>query len=500
MDYSAFVDGEKTLLIAPAGYGKTHTIVECLEHTTGCQLILTHTHAGVASLKEKIKNANIATNRYSVETISSFAQKYVNSFYTGADIPDQEDSKNYHPFIIRKAKVIFESKIVKKILQATYSGLFIDEYQDCTKIQHEMILTLAKSIKTHILGDPMQGIFNFNGDLVDFDTDLLEFTRFPDLSIPYRWYQEDNNKVLGDMFIEIRKLLEERKDVDLSSKKINGLYFIIVDSGDIRNSASYYRKCLDKLISNPENNTDFNNLLIIVPEYKEVRADGKIVPRGDINHRVKIRAQIDYKKSLSLIEAIDDKSFYTLARDIDTICASIQREKTPINKIKKNVLEKIFNKTEINTWFNENDIRNKKAVDEKFKANIVKDKLSLFLSQPIPSNMKSIILDLKNILKIKYNRDELIYAILNALTHSDLEGISVYEAMKNQRNYYRHAGRKINGKCIGTTLLTKGLEFDTVAILDADKFDNPKHLYVALTRCCKKLIIFSSKNILSPYS
>ncbi|MFV1977526.1 MAG: hypothetical protein ACC651_17435 [Candidatus Scalindua sp.] len=43
-------------------------------------------------------------------------------------------------------------------------------------------------------------------------------------------------------------------------------------------------------------------------------------------------------------------------------------------------------------------------------------------------------------------------------------------------------GRKIKGKCIGTTLLTKGLEFDTVAILNARKFDCPKNLYVALTR------------------
>jgi DNA helicase IV len=89
---------------------------------------------------------------------------------------------------------------------------------------------------------------------------------------------------------------------------------------------------------------------------------------------------------------------------------------------------------------------------------------------------------------------------LNALTNSDLEGKSVFEAMKDQRNIIRRMGRKIDGKCIGTTLLTKGLEFDTVAVLDADKFDNPKHLYVALTRCCKRLIIFTSKNILSPYS
>ena len=63
MNYKAFVDGKKTLLIAPAGYGKTHTIVQCLNYASGKQLILTHTHAGVASIKEKVKKENIAGNK-----------------------------------------------------------------------------------------------------------------------------------------------------------------------------------------------------------------------------------------------------------------------------------------------------------------------------------------------------------------------------------------------------------------------------------------------------
>ena len=59
IDYKEFVSKEKSLLIAPAGYGKTHTIAECLKYIDGTQLILTHTHAGVASLKEKIKKIGI---------------------------------------------------------------------------------------------------------------------------------------------------------------------------------------------------------------------------------------------------------------------------------------------------------------------------------------------------------------------------------------------------------------------------------------------------------
>lgn len=500
MDYQAFVDGNKTLLVAPAGYGKTYTIVESLKYTTGRQLILTHTHAGVASIKEKIKISSIASNQYNVETISSFAQKYVNAFYTGTDTPDQENSIEYHPFIIDKAAIIFKSNVIKDVIKVTYAGLFVDEYQDCTKSQHEMILALSESLRTHILGDPLQGIFNFNGDLVDFDTDLSGFERVPDLSTPHRWYQEGNNSALGDKLKEVRSLLEQEDVVDFSSYNIEGLYIINVHSDDIRNSGSGYRKCLNKIISNPDNNPDYDSLLIIVPEYEEVKDDGRKVPKGNIKDRAQIRAQIDYSKSLALIEAIDDRSFYSLARKIDTLCSTIGRARKPVKRIKEDVLEIIFHKSGLNNWFNENGIKNKHADADKIKTTALKSTIDLFVSEPSPSNMNNIILGLKNSLKIKYKRDGLLYAVLNALKHSDLEGILVYEAMKNHRNVIRRSGRKIKGKCIGTTLLTKGLEFDTVAILDADKFDCPKHLYVALTRCCKNLFVFSSQNALSPYN
>jgi len=500
MDYQAFVDGDKTLLVAPAGYGKTYTIVESLKYTTGRQLILTHTHAGVASIKDKIKESNIASNQYNVETISSFAQKYVNAFYTGTDIPDQEDSRKHHPFIIDKAANIFKSNVIKNIIKATYDGLFVDEYQDCTKAQHELILVLSESLRTHILGDPLQGIFDFNGELVNFKTDLLGFDRVPDLSIPYRWYQEGNNSALGDKLKEIRSLLQQEAVVDFSSDSIEGLHIINVNPDDFRNPKSGYRVYLHKIISNPDNNPDFDSLLIIVPAYQKVKDNGQEIPKGDIKDRAQIRAQIDYSKSLTLIEAIDDKSFYSLAQKIDNLCLSIGRAVNPVKRIKKDVLDKIFNISQLAEWFNENGIKNKHANTDKKKAATLKSTIYFFVSKPFPSNMNNIITELKNNLKIKYKREGLLYAILNALKHSDLEGISVYEAMKNQRNVIRRSGRRIKGKCIGTTLLTKGLEFDTVAIIDADKFDCPKHLYVALTRCCKNLFVFSSQNVLSPYN
>ena len=67
----------------------------------------------------------------------------------------------------------------------------------------------------------------------------------------------------------------------------------------------------------------------------------------------------------------------------------------------------------------------------------------------------------------------------------------MFEAMKMLQNTVRHQGSSIDGKCFGTTLLTKGLEFDTVVVYDANKFEDAKNFYVAISRACKKLIIIT---------
>lgn len=495
MDYQAFVDGRKTLLVAPAGYGKTYTIAESLKYTDGKQLILTHTHAGVASIKEKIKKLNIETKKYSIETISSFAQKYFHAFYTGKDTPDQEQ-KGYHSFVIQKAKEVFTSPLVKRVITASYTGLFVDEYQDCSKNQHAMILVLSNTLPTHIVGDPMQGIFDFNGDAVNFDEDFNEFEMVPELSIPHRWYQEGNNSGLGDILKGYRELLKSGKSIPLESNPDNGLYVVSVTRDDFQNPQSTYRKGLNKLLVNPNNDQDYESLLLIVPEYEEVKGNGNRIPKGKISHRAQIRTQIDYSKSLTLLEAIDDKSFYAIAKKADILIDGVVRANNKVLRVRKDVLLAIFNKTDLDIWFNDVGLKNKKDENDKNRSTVFQSKIDIFIGAPSAANLYEIILEAKNGLKLKYKRDEIIFSLMQALKEADYNGISVYEAIKNSRNTIRRSGRKVHGKCIGTTLLTKGLEFDTVAILDAHRFECPKNFYVALTRCCKKLIIFTEQPLI----
>jgi DNA helicase-2/ATP-dependent DNA helicase PcrA len=47
-------------------------------------------------------------------------------------MPEQDNRDVYFPFIIEMAKKIFEISPIRDVIKATYSGLFVDEHQDCT--------------------------------------------------------------------------------------------------------------------------------------------------------------------------------------------------------------------------------------------------------------------------------------------------------------------------------------------------------------------------------
>lgn len=487
MNYEEYVNGKKTLLIAPAGYGKTYTIAHCLNFTVGKQLILTHTHAGISSIKQKIKEANISSAKYHIETISSFVQKYVHAFYIGSDIPEQDDSNNYHTFIINKANILFRSKLILNIIKQTYQGLFVDEYQDCTQSQHAIILEISNVLPTHILGDPLQGIFNFNNDLVNFDQDLEEFTKFPALTTPHRWNESNPN--LGTKLKEIRACLENGENIQLSDDTPNKFRVIDIADQNIFNVNSDYQKEIKKIISNRENNQDLNNLLIIYPNTAAGAAQ-----------RLPLKNIIDPGKSLKFLESIDDNFFYKLAKNTDNIIEKISDEPKKITMITNEILLPIFNKTELKLWFNENSlVRRTKQVD-KDKSALISKSINIFIESPKVEYIKDLLLLLKKELKFKIQRDEPFQSLISSLEQSKLNNISVLKAMNMNRNLIRRLGRNISGKCLGTTLLTKGLEFDTVVIINAHEIKCPKNLYVAFTRCCRSLIIFTKGTTLSPYA
>lgn len=495
MNFEEFISKDKTLLIAPAGYGKTYILAKCITHTPDNekQLILTHTHAGVASIKEKIKKFDISISKYHIETITGFSQKYVLAYYCQNDIPEIEDSAKYYPFIIKKAEELFQLESVKRTIKYSFQGLFVDEYQDCTISQHKMLMTLSETLPIHILGDPMQGIFGFSEKLVDFENDLKDFNKVDELDIPWRWKVNGNNQNLGSILETIRQiLLSDEKTIDLLSFSTS-IKSIKISESDIFNNSSNYRNELNYLITNPENKQYLKSILLIVPEYTEAN-----IPKGRINSRAILKSQIDFSDQFRLLEAIDDRAYYSISKNIDILIRNLGRRNKKIKALSEEIFFKLFNKSNVKAWINvnSNKLINKRK-DEKIIKERLEEKINLFIGKPSILSLLKIILFMKKEMKFKSKRTDLLTSIIKSMQIASTENKSVYASMVSHKNIIRRMGRKVHGKCIGTTLLTKGLEFDTVVVLNTHRFEDFKHFYVAITRACKKLVIFSENEILN---
>jgi DNA helicase-2/ATP-dependent DNA helicase PcrA len=362
---------------------------------------------------------------------------------------------------------------VKNVIQSTYSGLFVDEYQDCTIKQHGLMVSLSNLFPTRILGDFLQGIFGFNGErLVDMedDVEMAEFcSSNHELQTPYRWINQ-NNPSMGADFKKIRAQLISKMEINILDYP--SIEFNVIAEQDLFNPRSAYCSKIRKLLGEKD-------LLVIHPDSTSIN------PRVNV---VKL-----FNNSLSLVESIDDKEFYQLSRDADSLTAST------FENILISLCKRLFNKTGHDKWFNDAGFKKKTKKEDKDQIQPIELKILLIKKSTSLILLADILQSIKNLKGIKCYRWELFSTFCRALEEAELQNISVFDAMLNKRNLVRRVGRKVYGRCIGTTLLTKGLEFETVAIINAHKFKCPKHLYVALTRASKRLIVFSNSAILNPY-
>ena len=472
MDYGALISGEKNFLIAPAGYGKTYTIaasVKHLEPSEGKSLILTHTHAGVASLKSKMRDMGVRGSQYNIETICSFCQKYTNAFYRGDGMPSMDD-RRYHDFILAEACETLRLTAIGQVIQASYERVFVDEYQDCSAKQHELVIVLSGWIMTHVLGDPLQGIFGaINKSSVNFPDDLIAhgFSALPELSIAHRWLKDGHNNQLGNAFAEIRKTLQEDKPINLSNFG-DVIETVRITDRDRFNSSANCWKVVWSLSSE-------KSVLVIEPK------------AVNVNARVKF-TQI-FNEQFTVLEAIDAPEFYKLSKCIDQLLENFE-----YSCLLENLLLKLFKKTKVKEWFGDAKVKKKRGEKAQVSADL--EQFIEALKEGSPEDMHKFLVCLKDELKLVPPRKELFNSILRAVETAQLEKTSITEAMEAHRNNLRRSGRKCYGKFVGTTLLTKGLEFDTVVILDAHTIKCPMHLYVAMTRACKRLIVFTQADTL----
>jgi len=84
---------------------------------------------------------------------------------------------------------------------------------------------------------------------------------------------------------------------------------------------------------------------------------------------------------------------------------------------------------------------------------------------------------------------------MQALQRCERNGAAFVDTAVAMREEYRLIGRSLPRRAVGSTLLLKGLEADVAVILGTDDLD-ARHLYVAMTRGSRQLVICSRSPIL----
>ncbi|MFV9088251.1 UvrD-helicase domain-containing protein [Proteus mirabilis] len=219
MSIEAIFDNDVGSIVAPAGCGKTQLITDTLViKPNKPYLVLTHTTAGVAALKLRLKKLSVPTKNFFVTTIDGWALKLAKNFPVSCPIQTSpENPKAFYPELRRSVLALLQNGNVNDILRASYSRLLVDEYQDCNLVQHQVVTELSSLIPTTVFGDPMQCIFNFAGRMPDWNTEVqARFPQIHELTVPWRWNNAGSHG-LGQWVLDCRNILIQGNKIDLST-------------------------------------------------------------------------------------------------------------------------------------------------------------------------------------------------------------------------------------------------------------------------------------------
>lgn len=454
-------------LIAPAGHGKTELVVDMVETFTGKQLVLTHTNAGVDAIEKRLAKRKISPNKFTVLTIAAFCMKWGYAYHHTAKInPNlspikKSDRSKYYAQIYPGAVNLFQHAWAGSILKSAYSGIIVDEYQDCTLVQHELITKLSAYLPVKVLGDPLQGIFGFKDPIVDWNN--LGFEIIQTSFYPWRW--ENSNKTLGKYLSALRtKLLPtlDGKICTLNLRSVNNVVQIISPNGP------------NGQISLPPLH-GYESVLYLTKWETDQLAFCKQM-RGIFQQDEKQ----DFELLFSFAETFDksiggDLLLWVLkfvshcATQVRTECASfikrLESNSTDFSRIKKN-----------------------------------SDLGVLLLSlhkQKSCENIRRILKWFYDNSTFKFYRKELYFEMMRSLKYAQAHNGAIYDAAMHIRNDPMLQKRYAEFKFLSSrALLSKGLEFDCV-IIDTSKQLTAKEFYVAMTRAKRMIYIISDKQTLS---
>lgn len=459
---------ERGSVTAPAGCGKTQLIADNLVAHAGSRpvLVLTHTIAGAAALRQRLQRARVPSRSFRLATLDGFVMRLITMFpgRSGHDprILLLEDRNNDYPAIRQAALVLLQGRHLNSALRATYARVFVDEYQDCNVTQHAIINALADALPTVVLGDPMQAIFNFRGNqLVRWRGQVSEaFPHIGRLQTPWRWINAGTED-LGRWLLHTRDELRAGRSIDLAGAppQIEWVQLDRANPDAGRRAAAQTRLRAGE-----------SSVLLI---------GDSINVRG----RLLLASQTPGATAVENVELSDLAAF---ARRLDLGADDVLRVLvTYAGELMTGVGPAAFLER----------VRTIQQGRQRRAASPAETEAIAFAAHPTLEGAVALLRRLEEQPGARAFRPEMLHCSRVAMREAAQGGCGLLEAVLRVRERNRHQGRLVAKRAVGSTLLLKGLEADVAVILQPEQMD-ASNLYVALTRGAKRVLVCSQRSLL----
>ncbi|MEX2623975.1 MAG: hypothetical protein WD651_09610 [Acidimicrobiia bacterium] len=457
----ALARAPRAYLIAAAGCGKTEALAWAAGvHSEGRQLVLTHTHAGVKAVKDRLNRVSSDRGRVHVDTIAGFALRYAASFPQVSGLVTAEPATSEEWTAVYEAgRRIFGSKVGREVLARSFAGMFVDEYQDCVVPQHDLVMVMAEALPCRVVLDPLQGIFDFAGPIVSYEDHLAPaFDRLPDLTTPFRWI--DTNPQLGEWLTDVRTRIEAGQPVDLNGAPVT--------QGEV-SPVSQVKACFELAkrggsavaIGRWEGDTH-----AIAKRLKGVFTVMEPIECPDLlEWAARLEGSTGAARALAVID-FAKICMTQVGTQLQTAATAYRNGTTPVVR---------------------STTRHREAVEA----------LNIVVTNPALDHVLAAMTQVAAISDARMHRRELWRDMVRAIrTYAFESHQTLRDAAWRVRDRGRYGGRRVEHRTVSRTVLAKGLEFDHALVLDAEVHDGP-NLYVALTRGSRSLTVLSADRLIA---
>lgn len=488
--------------------GKKNKVIELIYEKYFNKKPITEHIEEIANVISYIKNLMLNINNLDYQ---SFNIKYLKEIYE--DYENYKEEKNFYDYddmlIIAYRILLKDSNLLNK-LRNQFIYIQVDEAQDNSKIQNEILrLLVHKKNNLFIVADDDQTIYEWRGAYPD---GILKFKeKYSGSNI----YKMEQNFRSSKNIVEVSNIFIQKNKNRFNKNLItNNPYYTTIDilyNYPLENQYDY----AIKLIKNNSNSLSSyaflfrNNMSSIIAAYKLNEEKINYCLKGNSGFFLNHWIVSDIKNFLlySIKNELDNFQHIYYKNNAFISKKEFELGKQNISK-KRNIIDSIY------YYSNLNDYKKNKLLDLKRK---FKKLSKLHINKAIPFIQNELgyeqwIKNGENKLGISIEGVRNIFKILKYIANESkdiydyLEKINVLEEILN----IKEKNSSNASVTLSTIHASKGLEFDTVFLIDLDfgvfptldAFDNIKKLeaerrlfYVGMTRAKYNLFLMSSSNI-----